>query len=167
MAQIRVRHEMECSEDTYWNKCVFNDEYNRKLYLEKLGFPRYNQIEMKDLGTSVTRKVDIDPPVAGLPGPVKKVIGDKLSYLEEGTFDKASKRYSFKVTPSTMADKTTVKGVLYTEALGENRCARIVEVEITVKVFMVGSLVEDKISGDLRSSYDAAAQFTNEFVKTH
>jgi len=34
-----------------------------------------------------------------------------------------------------------------------------------VKVFMVGSLIEDQILNSLRASYDHAAKFTNEYVK--
>ena len=42
-------------------------------------------------------------------------LGDRLAYTEEGSFDKKAKRYSFKVTPSTMADKTKISGELWCE----------------------------------------------------
>src|SRR5579859_6537144 len=102
MADLTLRHEMNCDEDTYWEKCVFDAEYNRELYLDSLKFPGWKLLEQKDDGKTITRRVHVDPPVGNLPGPVKKVIGDSLSYLEEGTFDRASKRYTFKVTPSTL-----------------------------------------------------------------
>ncbi|MFO0679639.1 MAG: DUF2505 family protein [Polyangiaceae bacterium] len=164
MAEITIRHELDCDEDTFW-KCVFDDEYNRRLYLERLQFPGYKILEQKDEATSILRKVHIDPPVAGLPGPVKKLVGDRLSYVEEGTFDKAKKRYTFTVRPSTLAEKTSTKGDLWTEKLGDKRVARLAKVTVEVKVFAVGGLVEDKIIGDLRASYEAAARFTNEYVK--
>ena len=164
MAEITIRHELDCSEDAFW-KCVFDEDYNRRLYLERLAFPGYKVLEQKEEPGSISRKVHIDPPVAGLPGPVKKLIGDRLSYVEEGTFNKATKRYAFTVKPSTLAEKTTTKGELWTEKLGENRVARLARVTVEVKVFAVGGMVEDKIAGDLRASYEAAAKFTNEYVK--
>jgi hypothetical protein len=64
-----------------------------------------------------------------------------------------------------MADKTTVVGEIYTERLGDQRIARIAKVKVEVKVFMLGGLVEDKIIGDMKHSYEAAAAFTNGYVK--
>ncbi len=164
MPEITVRHELDCDEDTYWHECVFNEEFNRKLYLETLAFPGYDGENIDAAGT-VTRKVRINPPLAGLPGPVKKVLGDRFAYVEEGTFDKATKRYVFKVTPTTMPEKTKTTGELWCEKLGENKIVRFAKIKVEVKVFAVGGMIEDKILHDLKSSYDAAAKFTNEWVK--
>ena len=100
-----------------------------------------------------------------LPGPVKKVIGDRLAYTEEGTFDKKSKRYTFKVTPSTMADKTKVSGELWVEKIGDKKIRRMCRISVEVKVFMVGGMVEDRIMQDLRSSYDNSTAYTNQYIK--
>ncbi len=164
MPEITVRHELDCDEDTYWHGCVFNEEFNRKLYLETLAFPGYAG-ENVDGATTVTRKVRIDPPLTGLPGPVKKVLGDRFAYVEEGTFDKATKRYTFKVTPTTMPEKTKTTGELWCEKLGEKKIARFAKIKVEVKVFAIGGMIEDKILHDLKTSYDAAAKFTNEWVR--
>ncbi len=42
---------------------------------------------------------------------------------------------------------------------------RIAEIHITVKVFAVGGLIEDKIASDLRSSYEAAIPFIHSYAK--
>jgi hypothetical protein len=169
VAEIEVRHELDCSEDAYWEKCVFDAEYNEELYLRYLRFPHYELVEQKDLGDRMTRKVRIEPPVGNLPGPVKKILGDRLGYLEDGTFDKKTRRYSFKVTPTTLAEKTKITGELFTEPSkggDAGKCVRVARIKVDVKVFAVGGMVEDKILHDLRSSYEAAAKFTNERVKT-
>jgi hypothetical protein len=165
MAEITLRHEMNCDEDTYFERCMFDEEYNRRLYIETLKFPGYELLEQSDGPDKRTRKVHIDPPLAGIPGPVKKVIGDKFSYVEEGTFDKKTKRYTFKVVPSTMSEKTKTQGELWCEKIGDKRIARVAKISVEVKVFMVGGMVEEKILGDLKASYDAAAKFTNDFLK--
>ena len=164
MPEITIRHELECDEDTYW-KCVFDDEYNRKLYKDKLKFPGYELLEQKNTATSIYRRVHVDPPTGTMPAAVKKVVGDKLSWVEDGTFDKASHRYEFKVTASTMADKIHNRGTLWTEKLEGKRCVRLAKISIEVKVFMVGGMIEERLIADVRSSYDAAASFTNEYVK--
>jgi len=165
MPDLNVRHEINCSEDTYWDKLFFDEEYNRRLFVDLLKFPGLTVLEQKNEGDRRSKKVKIDPPLTGLPGPVKKAIGDRFSYVEEGTYDPKTKRYAFKVTPSTMADKTTVVGEITTERLGDHRIARIAKVKIEVKVFMVGGMIEDKILGDMKHSYDAAASFTDAYVK--
>jgi hypothetical protein len=165
MPEVTLRHDFDCDADTYFEKCMFDDEYNRRLYLETLKFPGYKLVESKDDADKRTRKVHIDPPLVGIPGPVKKVIGDKLSYVEEGTFDKKTKRYTFKVVPSTMADKTSTTGELWCESRGDKKCTRVARIKVEVKVFMIGGMVEEKILGDLKTSYDAAAKFTNDYIK--
>jgi hypothetical protein len=165
MAETTIRDEFDCTIETYWEKCHFDPEYNRRLYLEHLKFPGWKLIETKTEGDKVSRKVVLDPPVGALPGPVKKLMGDSFSYTEVGTYDKKTGRYTFNITPSTMADKTKVTGEIWCEKLGEKKIARHARITVEVKVFMVGSMVEEKVMGDLKHSYDAAAPFTNGFVK--
>ena len=168
MAELKVRHELNCSEDTFWKKIVFDpkDAFNRHLYDDLLKFPNYQVLELKDEETRVLRKVRIEPPVDGVPGPVKKVIGDRLSYLEEDVFDKATKRFVVKVTPSTLAEKIRITGEMFCESLGENRIARVANFVVEVKVFMVGGMIEEKIISDLKKSYDTAAGATNAWLKS-
>jgi len=165
MPEITLRHEIDTDEDTYWARCVFDAEFNKKLYIDALKFPEWKLLDSKDDDAKIWRKVQVDPPTGNMPGPVKKVIGDRLSYLEEGTFDKKTKRYAFKVTPSTMAEKTKVAGEMWVEKLGDKKIARLTKISVEVKVFMVGGLVEERILSDLRSSYDKGTTFTNQYIK--
>jgi len=167
MPEVTLRHEIDTDEDTYWAKIVFDESFNRKMYVEHMKFPGWKLLDQKDddANQKMTRRVQVDPEVGTLPGPLKKVIGDKLSYLEEGTFDKKTKRYTFKVQPSTLADKTKVSGEMWVEKLGEKKIARVCRINVEVKVFMVGGMVEERILGDLRSSYDKGTSFTNQYIK--
>jgi len=164
--EYKVTHEFDCTEDTFWEKVMFSDAFNHALYIETLKFPGWKVLEQKDDGQKITRKVKIDPPVTGMPGPVQKALGDKFSYVEEGTYDRATRKYTFKATPSTMADKTTIKGVLWTEPKGDAKIARHADIQVEVKVFMIGKMIEEKAITDMRNSYETGAKFTNEYVKT-
>lgn len=165
MPEVTLRHEIDTDEDTFWSKIVFDEAFNKKLYEGALKFPGWKLLDSKEDDAKIVRRVQVDPPVGDLPGPVKKVIGDRLAYTEEGTFDKKSKRYSFKVTPSTMADKTKVTGELWAEKVGDKKIRRMCRISVEVKVFMVGGMVEERIMSDLRNSYDNSTAFTNQFIK--
>ena len=55
MQEVTIRHEMECDEDTYWYKCVFDKDYNEQLYLKLLGFPQYELEKYEDDGETIRR----------------------------------------------------------------------------------------------------------------
>jgi hypothetical protein len=163
--QLELRHELACSGTTYFEKCILVEEFSRRLYADVLGFPKFELLEQKEDGDRVHRKVRIEPPLTGLAGPVKKVIGDRMSYVEEGTYDRKTGKYTFKVTPSTMPEKVKTVGEIWCEDKGENRCVRVAKITVEVKVMLVGAMIEEKIASDLRKSYDAAAAFTDAYVR--
>lgn len=163
MAEITLRHDIDCDEDTFWRKIVFDEGFNRKLYTEnlKIGWKLEDQ---KETDTSISRRVHVEPDTSNLPAAVKKVIGDRLAYTEEGTWEKSSKRYKFKVTPTTMADKTKVSGEMWCEPKGDKKITRVCRISVEVKIFVVGGMVEERILSDLRTSYDKGTDFTNKYI---
>lgn len=165
MPEIVLRHEIATDEDTYFDKCLFDPEYARTLYVDELKFAGFEHLETKDEGGKLTRKVRSTPPSEALPGPVKKLVGDKLAYVEEGVYDRASKRYTFKITPSAMADKTKIDGEIWCEKAGDKKIVRCARIKVEVKVFGIGGMVENKMLGDIKTSYERAATFTNDWVR--
>lgn len=168
MAEVTVRHELDCSVQDYWDRCVFDEEFNRTLYVDRLGFSKFIPGESKDLGDRRTKKARMEPPLHSVPAAVKKAIGDRLSYAEDGYLDKKTGRYQCEITPSTFAEKTHVEAELWCEPSPSgdaNKCVRFARVKVEVKVFVVGSMVEEKIMKDLRGSYDAEADLVREWVK--
>lgn len=165
MPTVTLRHEIDTDEDTYWSKIVFDETFNKDMYERHLKMPGWNLLEMNDGEAKLTRKVKVEPDAGNLPGPVKKVIGDKLSYVEEGTFDKKTKRYTFVVHPSALPDKTKISGEMWVEKLGDKKIARVCKMSVDVKVMLVGGMVEERILSDLRVSYDKGTTFTNQYIK--
>ena len=77
-------------------------------------------------------------------------------------------RYHSAVTPSMFADKTKVEAELWCEPSPDGdaaKCVRFARVKVEVKVFVVGSMVEEMIMRDLKGSYDAEAAFVGEWVR--
>jgi hypothetical protein len=167
MNEVTLRHDVDCDEDTFWDKIVFEEGFNKQMYEGDMKFPSWKLLESKDNGDKITRKVFVDPPVGELPGPIKKVLGNSLAYTEEGTFDKKTKRYTFKVTPSAMADKAKIHGELWAEKIGDKKTRRMCKITVEVKVMLVGGMIEDRIVQDLKKSYDDSTIYTNKYIKEH
>lgn len=168
MAEFTARHEIDCSIQDYWDKCVFDNGFNQKLYVERLHFHSFVPSESIDTPEKRTKKCTMEPPLSGVPGPAKKLVGDALKYSEDGFLDKKTMRYRSTITPSTFADKTKVDAELWCEPSPSGdpkKCVRFARVRVEVKVFVVGSMVEEMIMRDLRTSYDAEAAFVGEWVK--
>ena len=164
MTHIAFRHPLQCTEETYWTHCIFQEEYNRQLYLEQLRFPAYETLERKEDAEFLFQRVRITPLLPPLPGPVKKLIGEHLNYVEEGTFNKAKKQYSFTIIPSVLAQKLSFSGLLYCISEGEKKCVRTIEIDVNVQLFGIGRLIEELLLQELRKSYDISQRFTDAYV---
>jgi len=170
MAQeFTIRNEFFCDEDTFWEGAFLTEEFNRRLFFEILKFPSWTLTSQKELGAGATKKIEramhVTPRLADLPAPIKKAMGDRFSYDETGTYDAATRKYTFSIKTSTLSEKIRCGGTLHTEKLGENHIVRVAKVHVEVKIFMIGSLAEDRFLTDLKTSYETAASFTQTYLK--
>ncbi|HWZ93230.1 MAG TPA: DUF2505 family protein [Polyangiaceae bacterium] len=164
MSEIRVEHVFKCSEETFWTKVFFDDEYNRRLFQEILKFPVWRVLKSEEQGDEVHRTIEAAPPIGDLPGALKAVVGDSAGYEERGVFNKKTHKYRVEVVPNRMSDKISVVVDMWTEPLGDKECKRFAKATATAKIFGVGGLLEKKLLGDLERSYAKSAAFTNTFV---
>lgn len=162
---VRIEHTYEVDEDTFWDRVFLDEEYNRRMYLEGLKFESYELKTQEESDTEVKRTIDLTPRLGDLPGAMKKVLGDNLSYLEKGVYDKSKRRYRVDVVPSTLPSKIKVTGELHTEPVGDKQCRRIFEADVEVKVLGLGKLMEKRIVEDLQKGYSRGARFTNDYVR--
>lgn len=162
--RYRISHPMNADADTYWNKIFFDKEYNDRLFKDHLRFSKFNVLELrKEPDGTVHKRVDCNPGIE-LPGAVKRVIGDLSGYLEEGVFDPISKRYRANITPGAAADKIRTLIEIFVEPKGPGRSERVVQVDNEVKIFGVGRVAEKFLEQQLRTTYGAAAEFTNRWI---
>ena len=164
MAEIRVEHSFKCSEETFWTKVFFDDEYNRRLFQEILKFPVWRVLKSEEHGDEVHRTIEAAPPIGDLPGALKAVVGDSAGYEERGVFNKKTRRYRVQVVPNRMSDKISVVVEMWTEPLGDAQCKRFARATATAKIFGVGGMLEKKMLSDLERSYEKSASFTNTFI---
>ncbi|MDC0723596.1 DUF2505 domain-containing protein [Nannocystis bainbridge] len=165
MSKFTLVHEINCDADTFW-RVFLDQEYNKKLYLEGLGFNAYDILEQHETDTTVTRKVK-GAPKMNLPGPIAKLVGANFSYVEDGKLDRASKLWTWKVTPSSMADKVRNEGSLRIEPIGDNKVRRIADLVVEAKVFGVGGLIESSLEKQLREGWEASVPFMHKWLAEH
>jgi hypothetical protein len=162
MGKFTVVHEINCNVDTFW-QTFFDKEFNEKLYREGLGFPEFSVLEQRETDTQIIRRAAGQPKM-NMPGPVMKLLGNNFRYTEDGTFDKASKQWKWKMTPSTLADKMRQEGSLRVEPIGDNKVRRVAEMVIEAKIFGVGGLMESAAEKGLREGWDQSAVYMNKHL---
>lgn len=167
MGSFDIRHPIHASADDFWQKLFLNPEFNQALYMEKLKFTSFKIVEDRKDDNGIHHRKVVAEPKADAPGPIKKLIGDSIAYTETGTWDPKTGRYRFTVETSKMADKIKTRGEIWVEPKGEGEIERCVHMDIDVKIFGIGKMVEGFIEKSTRDSYGAAARFSNEWIEKH
>jgi hypothetical protein len=166
MATLTVAHDYDCSAGTFFRQCVLSQRYNEELYAS-LGFPKFEWLELRENGSRSFRKIRVVPSTGVLPAPVKKLVGEGLSYVEEGTFDAETMRFEFRVLPSALGDKADVTGRLWCTDRPGGGVVRHASFDSRVRVFGLGGIIEEKMLENYQRSFDAAARFTRSYLERH
>lgn len=164
MAERRIADLFECDAETYWSKLFFDEEYNKALFLGALRFEVWKLVSSQEDEREIRRVVDAVPRIGDLPGPLKKLIKNGAGYREESVFDKQTRQCRAEVTPASLADRLTIRGVTSTEPLGDKQCNRVFTATVSANVFAVGGMLESRILDDLQRSYAKAARFSNGWI---
>jgi hypothetical protein len=162
MGKFNVTHEIPCNAETFW-KLFFDKSFNEEMFKKELGFPQYDIVEQREDDREIFRKV-IGQPKMDLPGPLAKLFGSGFRYTEDGRWDKASKLWSWKMIPSTMADKMRNEGTMRIEEIGGDKVRRVADLFIEAKIFGVGGLIESTAEKELRKGWDASAVFFKKWL---
>src|SRR5688572_9253211 len=112
MKSASSRRTVDCDVETFW-KTFFDPEYTRRLYLEALGFKKFEILEQTET-LRRTRGV----PKLNMPKPVVSLLGDSFGFDEEGRFDPAAQTFRWKLVPNTLRDKLRNEGSVRVESAG-------------------------------------------------
>jgi hypothetical protein len=163
MGTFTMTHEIDCSVETFW-KIFFDPEYNTTLFKDELRFPKWVILEYKESDTEIFRKIDGQPRMDA-PAVVAKALGPSFGYVEDGTFDKKTEIFRFKMKTSVMSDKLTNFGSVRVEKIGDKRCRRVVEITAEAKVFGIGGVIEKVLENSFRTGWQHSAEFIGKWVK--
>lgn len=160
--RFTIRHIIETDPDSFW-EMYFDEAYNEALYRGALKYSIYEVLSLsREPDGSVARRTNNGPPIE-LPAAIKKV-GTFSSFIEDGRYDAKARRWTSDLSPGAMADRAKTHAEVWLEPRGDKRCERFVEIDIKVKIFGVGKLVEKFVEQQTRRLYDDAARFTNEWI---
>ena len=159
---LQIRQLLDCSEKEFWERIFRSEDFNHYLY-EGLGFGYELQEWNRDTGY---RRAKIWP-TQQMPKAVANVLGERFSYVEEGTFDAEAERYDFRVVTSTVTDRIRVRGAVTVAAVSPCQCERSVMLEIGANVLGLGRLIEAYFVATTREQYAKNAALVNEYLATY
>lgn len=163
--ESEVRNVLHVAPDVFWARLFFDAGYTEKLY-EALEFDRYEVLsERREDNGDVKRVVRGFPPL-NAPGIIKRRLGAKLHYDEDGTFDAGRGVWSFRTVPSVVPDQVHIGGEIQLEPHPQG-CTHVVRMRTKVTAWGLGPLVERIIDRNTRSSYATFTQFTNAYAAEH
>lgn len=160
---FKVIHEINCNEAAFW-ELFLDKDFNKKLYLEGLGFTEWVLEDQSETDTEVKRKTRGKPKLKNVPGPVAKILGDSFGYSEVGQMDKAKKVWTWKLTPTVMSDKLRQEGSLRIEPIGDSKVRRTVEMVVEAKVFGIGGMLESTAEKQLKDGWEDSATYMNKWI---
>ena len=98
-----------------------------------------------------------------MPEAAKRVIGDKLGWFEESTFDRKEHRIDFEVLPDFFKGRYRCGGEQLFVDTGPASFDRVMTVEIEVGILLVGRMVESHILDRLKETYAVEYEVQKEF----
>lgn len=163
--KFTLTHSLLCSVDRYW-RLFLDPGFTQTLLVDGLGFGRVEVGPLQPHGSDEQSRTMKVTPKLDLPGPVARVLGDALSYLEEGTYHAATQRWTYELRFNAVADRIQTGGVIYVEPDGDG-CRRISELWFNAKVFGVGGLIERSARSNMETGFNKSAAWFDTWVKRH
>ncbi|MEV6512778.1 DUF2505 family protein [Streptomyces sp. NPDC051642] len=130
------------------------------LYKGELAYRSYSMSGRRESDERVVRRTVFQRSLQ-LPDPVSKLLGANFSEVEDGTFEKADRLWTWKVTPSSQADKIRHEGHLRVEDVDAVRSRLRLDFTYEAKIFGVGGLLESFMEKTLRGEWDRTVAFYN------
>jgi Protein of unknown function (DUF2505) len=152
--KLELVYGWDCAPEDFW-ALYFDPDFTLRLHLEALGSTSAEILEQHgDISSGLTRTLLYGqrPP---MPGPVRKLFGEEVATIEVTTFDPASSRATFTMTPGTMGDKTHIEGAIALDREGDQTTERFT-LDARVKIFGAGPVVERFIERQAREMQDKA-----------
>jgi hypothetical protein len=160
--KIRITHDFDTTEEAFF-KLFFDTAGLNDMYRSYMGFPEFDVKQQED-DAKITRTITAVPKME-MPAAMAKLVGSNFRYVEQGTFDKKTKVFTWKTTPGIMADKIRNEGVMKVEVLGPNKVRRTAEIELEAKVFGLGGMIESTFEKTIKDGWEKASQYFREHLK--
>ena len=165
MQKFALDNELAFSVDHAW-KLLLDPKFQRRMYMEGLGFESIEVDAMQESGGVLKRSLKAVPKVQ-LPGPVRKILGERFAYTEEQSYDAAKGLWLWNLVIPSAGKRLHIGGDITISARGENACVRRTSFVIEAKIFGVGGLIEKTTKKETLENYEKSAVFMNTHGPTH
>ncbi len=162
MHRCHVRHHIRSDSETFW-KVFFSVDYMDKMFLEGLGFTKFEQQQFETRADGTLHRRILVEPRLHMPAIVRKVVGDAVQYIEEGDF--VDEHWKWWIIPSRLADRVQIRGDFWVEPRPDGSIDRCMDCEIDVRIFGVGGVIEKFIKSAVEDNYVKSADFTNLYIE--
>lgn len=164
MIEFTLRHTIDCTPARYW-ELFFDADWTHDLFDDGLNFRC--EVGPTEVDGGIRRRTMQVVPKVELPGPVAKLFGDKLGYVEHGRYDEAKQLWHYELRLNILADKIRLGGDMTLEPLGEDRLTRVSVMWVEAKIFGIGGLVEKAAEKNMRDGWDKSADWINRWLAQH
>jgi hypothetical protein len=163
---IRLEHEIPCGEDRFW-EVFFDRRYNEELFREVLGFPSFEVLEQSEHGDELHRRCAAQPKLPRVQRMLARALRRRgFHFIEDGTFDKKRKVWTWELTPNVMVRRLRNRGRVETTPLGDDRVRRVLEFRLEADLPVVGSAIERSAAERMRDGWDRSARFMADWMKS-
>mgnify|MGYP002652667698 CR=1 FL=1 len=160
--KFTVRTRINCSVERFWE--LYASDANTRTGALASGAVAVDIVERNgEFPQAFSRTIRMEHPVDA-PGPVRKLLGETQTITDAGVYDPDARTWSYSVTPATLASKISIAGVIRAADNGDGTVDKVNELDVSVKIFGVGALVEKSIEAQTRKSEEAYAKALNELV---
>ena len=148
---------------TFWSRVFFEPKIQERIYTDGLGCTSAEVVEQTgDLDSGIARRFVFAQPVEA-PAPVKKIFGADQVLRERGRFDPTDGRYRFTMTTAVMADRLSIRGTTWVEAVG-GEIERCCELDCEMRMMGVGGLVERYIVRSNTENYALRTRYVRGLI---
>lgn len=163
MIEKRFVHGLRCKSDAYL-RCVLDDEYNRRLYVDALKYAGFRTLERVREDNFEVRRSQVYPAPATTPSVILKVFDD-LSYVEEAKLDPAKNHVALNFVAKSLTERIKIFGEITCVDRSDGTCERTATMSVDARILGIGGILERSIMADMARGYELAVTLAPEYIR--
>lgn len=162
--KLHCTHEIGMSAEDFWS-ILHAPDYEAAV-AEAAGLREYREIERREDEDAIYRRIRVVPELS----PQLRALLDRITrepggaYVEEQWRSKHERSVRWKTTPPFLRDRVRVEGVVRVEPIDERRCRRVLDGEVRVRVFGLGTVAERAVVAQTVETYGRTARVAERFA---
>ncbi len=159
MSESVETHAIDCDEETFW-RIYLSHEYGHGLFVDCLGFI---SATIDTIGGDITSRFERSVRtvcILDVPGPLKPLLGAKITAVEHGIYDAASRTYSYEIEDQRLKDKFEIAGWISTTPRAGGGISQNTRTVVKAKVPFVGGALERYFMRENARFWRESTEFT-------